>query len=185
MLVSFFDEEPKKPLDLDDYANFVERCIDKVEAKKVILVGHSFGGRVALRLSSRGIGDKLVLVDSAGLKPRRSIKYYLRVFAYKIRKLIGLDTSKYGSQDYKSLSPIMKKTFVNIVNTYQDYEMEYVKVPTLIIWGEKDNDTPLWMAKKLYMNIKNSTLLVYKNSGHFSYLEKQEQFIRNLRSFIG
>ena len=183
MLVSFFDEQPLRPLDLDDYCNYVEECIQLVEAKEVIVVGHSFGGRVGLRLAVRRVIDKLVLVDSAGLKPRRSLSYYYKVYSYKAKRKLGLDTSGSGSSDYRSMSPIMKRTFVTIVGTFQDFELEHVHIPTLIIWGDMDRETPMYMAKKLIKKIKDNKIIVYEGAGHFSYLERPELFERNLRSF--
>lgn len=183
MLVSFFDEEPTKTLTLDDYCDYVEECIQLVEVKEIIVVGHSFGGRVGIRLAARSVIDKLVLVDSAGLKPRRKISYYYRVSAYKLKSKIGMNTDNYGSSDYRMLSPIMRKTFVQIVSTYQDFELEHIHIPTLIIWGDMDMETPIYMARKLTKKIKDNIIIVYKGTGHFSYLESPDLFLRNLRSF--
>lgn len=151
----------------------------------MIVVGHSFGGRVGLRLAVNGKCDKLVLVDSAGLKPHRKLSYYIKVYGYKLKKKLGINTDNCGSQDYCGLSPIMKRTFVNIVNTYQDKELASVKIPTLIIWGRTDSDTPLYMAKKYHKYITNSRLIVYSEGGHFCYLAESDRFIMNLRSFCG
>ncbi len=183
MLVSFFDVEPSRPQELDDYCNYVEECIQLIEAKEVIVVGHSFGGRVGIRLASKGVIDRLVLVDSAGLKPKRKLKYYIKVASFKLKRKLGMCVDGAGSRDYRSLSAVMKKTFVNIVNTHQDFELDSICIPTLIIWGDMDSETPMYMARKLTQEIKGSSLIIYNGAGHFSYLERAELFERNIRSF--
>lgn len=185
LLISFFEREPSEPLTLDDYYVYVKCLIEQVAATEVIVVGHSFGGRVGIRLAANGCCNKLMLVDSAGLKPKRGVKYYCKVYSYKIKKKLGLNTQNCGSSDYKSLSPIMKKTFINIVNCYQNKEIEKINIPTIIYWGEEDEETPLEFAKTFNKKIKNSRLIVIENCGHFSYLQSKNTFCNCLRSFCG
>ncbi|MDE6614081.1 MAG: alpha/beta hydrolase, partial [Clostridia bacterium] len=143
-------------LTLDDYAKGVEEIIDKYEMKNVILVGHSFGGRVAILLASRLSKIKsIVLVDSAGLKPRYSIKKSIRKLTYKSKKLLKMDTSNCGSADYRALSGDMRETFKNVVNFYLDGYLERIKCDALIIWGKRDKDTPPYMARRLHRGIYN------------------------------
>ena len=176
-------EEPKIPYTIYDYENIVIKLLDKENVKKPIIVGHSFGGRVAILLASHGFAEKIVLVDSAGLKPKRHINYYFKIYKYKLLKKMGIKTNS-GSKDYKSLTPICKKTFVNIVNTNLENYAKNIDVPTLIFWGEKDKETPMYMAKKLNKIIKNSELVIIKNAGHFSYLDDYNTFIYTLKYFI-
>lgn len=184
LLFSLLDEVPKDALKLDDYANYVKSVIFKYDYSELIIVGHSFGGRVALRIATTSVVDKIVLVDSAGLKPKRTIKYYLRVTDYKVRKLLGWSTKGCGAKDFISLCPVMKKTFKNIVNEFQDDEIAFVRCKTLVYWGENDSETPLYMAKKLSQTIAESKLFVAKDCGHYSYLEKPIVFINELVRFI-
>lgn len=185
--VSFFNESEKTPLKLDDYAIFVIEIIEKLKTEfcieKIVLVGHSFGGRVAIRLGAQNMADCIILVDSAGLKPRRKLKYYYRRFKARMVKLFKLRIAV-GSEDYKLLPPIRKKTFNNIVSTYQDEECKFIKVPCLIIWGQKDKDTPMYMAKKLNRSINDSGLIVLKGAGHYSYIDQFEIFISVLDNFV-
>lgn len=185
LLISFFESEPDYPLTIFDYYNYVKTLIELQPAKEIIVVGHSFGGRVGIKLAANNCCDKLVLVDSAGLKPKRGINYYCKVYKYKIRKKLGLNTDNYGSSDYKTLSPVMKKTFINIVNYYQNKEIEQITIPTLIYWGSDDKETPLEFAKTFNKKIKNSRLIVIENCGHFSYLQSKSTFYNCLRSFCG
>ena len=176
-------EEPQIPFTMMDYANLTLDIIKQNGCKNCILVGHSFGGRVATILASSSICKKLVLVDSAGLKPKRSLKYHLKVLHNKICKKFGSKKPR-GSADYKNLSPIMKKTFVNIVTTHLEKYCKQITIPTLIFWGEKDDQTPLYMAKKYKKLINNSELILYKNSGHFAYLENLSSFVATLNYFV-
>ena len=84
------------------YANMVISLCEHLGIKKINLIGHSFGGRVAILVSvlCKEQVDKLVLVDSAGLKPRRKLSYWFKVLRYKIRKKLKKDTSNLGSCDY-------------------------------------------------------------------------------------
>lgn len=169
---------------LDDYADGVEEIINEYGMQEVVLVGHSFGGRVAILLASRLECVKgIVLVDSAGLKPRFSFKRFVRKMNYKVRKFLGLNTQNCGSPDYKKLDGNMRLTFKNVVNRYLDSLLSSIKCDTLIIWGRQDKETPLYMAKKLRRGIKNSGLVILEG-GHYSYLDSYAEFLAILRSYF-
>ena len=176
-------EMPFCPLTIYDYANIVIKVLNKEMVNKPVVVGHSFGGRVAILLGEYKIPSKIVLLGSAGLKPKRHFSYYLKVLSYKFFKLFGLYIFR-GSKDYKDLTPIMKQTFKNIVNTYLDSSVKKIKVKTLIFWGKKDKETPLYMAKRLNKYITNSELVIIKDAGHFSYVDDFNTFIHTLNYFI-
>lgn len=168
-----------------DYAEIINKFIAELSLEKVILVGHSFGGRVAIILASKyAYVEKIVLVSSAGLKPRFSLKKKIDIYKFKIRRFFGKDVSSYGSEDYKALDPLMKKIFVRVVNTYLNKHLKNISCPTLIVWGELDTQTPLYMAKKLNKGIKNSELKIMYGTGHFGFFERPEQFNIILDSFI-
>lgn len=169
-------EEPSVPFDMFDYATMVKEIIAKERFENCILVGHSFGGRVAIILASEGIASKLILTSSAGMKPKRGLKYYLKLYKYKLCKKLGF-VSNSGSSDYKKLSPVMKKTFVNIVNTHLEQYASKINVPTILFWGEKDDQTPLYMAKRLKKLISDSEIISFKKSGHFAYIENIASFV--------
>ncbi|MEG1608836.1 MAG: alpha/beta hydrolase, partial [Clostridia bacterium] len=120
----------------------------------------------------------------AGLKPKKTVSYYKRKYIFKIKKSLKMDVSQCGSSDYRNLSPLMRQTFCNIVNTNLDYLLPHIKQPTLIIWGAKDKETPLYMAKKLNKGIKNSGLVVL-DGGHFCYIDKLYEFVSIVLSFVG
>jgi pimeloyl-ACP methyl ester carboxylesterase len=83
---------------------------------------------------------------------------------------MGKDLSRYGSADYKSLSPVMKKTFVSVVNDHLDNLLREIAVPTLILWGKRDRETPPYMAKRIRRRVKNSRLVMLEG-GHYVYID--------------
>ena len=124
----------------------------------------------------------LVLVDSAGLKPRRKPTYYVKITIHKLMKKLGMKGLK-GSNDYRVLSLIMKETFKKVVSYDQSYLLKDISVPTAIFWGKKDKDTPLYMAKKLSKNIKDSSLFLL-DGGHYAYVDDLEKFVSILTAFV-
>ena len=88
--------------------------------------------------------DKLILTGSAGLKPKRSMGYYIKVYLYKLlKKILPKKLLKgFGSKEYRSLSGVMKESYLKIVNTHQDGEVSKIKNQTYLIYGSKDKSTP-------------------------------------------
>jgi len=176
---------PPYPLLLDDYADSIVNIIRHYKMQDVVLVGHSFGGRVALRIASKYgyILDGIVLTGSAGLKPRRGLKYYFKVYFHKLMLKLGIN-HRGGSSDYAKLSGAMRQTFKNIVNEDQTKELSKITLPVLLIWGDKDKDTPIYMAKRMYRKMPTSSLIVFRNEGHFAYLNRYRLFTEILKKFL-
>lgn len=173
------------------YASRLQNYIKNNNLKNIILVGHSFGGRVALEYASKNQLLGLVLVDSAGIRPRFSLKKHYKKIKYKIAKWLvrhnlasEQSLSKFGSSDYKQASEQMKLVLKSCVNYNQKPLLRHINVPTLIVWGQNDKDTPIYMANTLHNHIKNSKLVVLKNCGHFSFLDNQYLFYISLKNFI-
>ena len=175
--------EPKKGWSIYDYADSIKELIRHEKLQNPIILGHSFGGRVGIILAKDGEASGLVLIDSAGIKPRRKLSYYLSVYNYKLRKKLGLSVEKYGSTDYKSLSEQMRETFVKVVNEHLDKEVCKINCPTLILWGKDDKETPIYMAKKLNKEIKNSACIILEG-GHFSFLDSFNETCGIVESFL-
>lgn len=187
--------EPDKPYFVSDYVKDLENLLLKFDIEELILVGHSFGGRVAIKYAFLHQCDfnkfKICLVDSAGIKPRLNFKKKWKIFRYKQLKKKSLSNAhlvnklaKFGSDDYKKLSVIMKQTFVNVVNEDLSIFASRIVSDCLIVWGDKDNETKLYMAKKLNRLIKGSRLCIIKNAGHFCFLDYPQEFLIILDSFI-
>lgn len=180
---------------VSDYANDLKTLLDGFEIEQLIFVAHSFGGRVAIKFLFyyQKLYNKLglCLVDSAGILPKRGLIYKWRVYKYKKLKKKSTKNPKlisklksYGSDDYRALEPVMKQTFINVVNEDLSCYAKFIACKTLIVWGDKDNDTKPYMARKLNRLIKGSELIFLKGAGHFSFIEKKEEFVIILDSFL-
>lgn len=174
---------------VEDYTSIIKEILNKENILRYNIVAHSFGGRVAIELASKYKKvDKLVLIAGAGVKKVGFINR-LKILNYKLHKFyikIGFledDTSAFGSSDYKILNPIMKKTFVNIVNYNQKDLLYRIRANTLIVSGRKDKDTPPATQLVLYKNIQSSQIIWHKG-GHFEFLydvELQNQIVDFLK----
>lgn len=191
--------EPESVWDVYRYADFTEAALKALNIVNPILLGHSFGGRISIILSSRMPVAKLVLVDAAGIKPKRSFSYYQKVYTYKTFKYLaktpGLShlfktfvadySKKSGSSDYQNATPIMKGVLSKVVNQDLRKHMGSITAPTLLIWGTHDFDTPLSDAKIMEKLIANAGLVTLAGAGHFSYLEQPARFLTILHHFLG
>ena len=166
-----------------DYATLVEKFIESLGITDPVIVGHSFGGRIALILAAQGKCKKLALTAAAGMKPKFSLKRAVRIAAYRRKKKRGKPLDGAGSLDYNNLEPEMRGVFVRIVNAHLDGLLPYIKCKTLLYWGRRDRDTPLYMAKRLKRGIADSELIV-TDGGHFAYAESGYGFASALKSFI-
>lgn len=182
-----FGKSEKDPKDWNifTYVSLVMSLCEHLHIDKADFVGHSFGGRVAIILSAVkcSLVHSCILVDSAGMKPKRTIKYMINLSKFKLAKKFGKDVSSFGSSDYLKLSPEMKKTFVSIVKTHLEEYAKIINSKTLIVWGKNDKETPLYMAKRLNKLIKNSTLEVIDSASHFPFLESKLEFYKIVNEF--
>lgn len=190
--------EPNEVWGVEDYTQLIEALIKEEQIENPILLGHSFGGRVGLLYASRNVTDKLILVDAAGVKPTRTLKYYYKVYSYKLLKQLILSfygkekgeiklnklRSKKGSSDYKNASNKMRAIMSKVVNEDLKHIMPQIKCETLLIWGENDTATPLKDAKIMERLIPNAGLVSFPGVGHYSFLENAIQFQAVLKSFL-
>lgn len=174
---------PPETADVYFYADAIEQLILYENAAGCDVVAHSFGARIAVILASRGLVGKLIIVDGAGLKPRKSLKTVLKTRIFKIRRALGLNVDKYGSPDYQALDDHMKKVFVRIVCSDLKSLLPLVKCETLIVWGKNDRDTPPYMAKQFKEGISGSEI-VWLDGGHFAYLENPFVFLKITEAFL-
>ena len=176
------------PYSLDDYLNEVREYCYKKGIERPFVVAHSFGGRIALKGASndQNFCSKLVLTGCAGLKPKKTIKKLAKKTAFNLLKnfLPREKLAKFYSPDYVGLSATMKESFKLIVGETLDDSLQKITVPTLIIFGEKDKETPLYMAKRLHKGIKNSSLSIYSGAGHFCFIDKPLKFNLEVREFL-
>ncbi len=190
--------EPKTAWTNDDYVRMTQEFIQELKIKNPIVLGHSFGGRIAIKLATHIPIHKLILTGSAGVKPSRKLNYYIKVYSYKLLKnlaklpLLSLllkplqETyiQNMGSSDYKQASDVMRQTLSNVVNTDLQSVMPDIKTPTLLIFGENDTATPPEYGKIMEKLIPGSGLVIMKNAGHYTFLDQKAQFIAIIDSFL-
>ncbi|MDE6501561.1 MAG: alpha/beta hydrolase [Ruminococcus sp.] len=195
-------QEPPSAWCVDDYVNFVIDFLKDYDNKQIMFLGHSFGGRVIIKLNSRTNlpfkVSKVILVDSAGILPPKSNKKSFRTRKYKFFRTI-LSTGimqkiapsaleklrvKYGSADYAAASPLMRQVLVKVVNEDLEPLLPNIKCPTLLVWGVNDTATPLSDGEKMEKLIPDAGLVKLENAGHYSFLEQQFTFNRVMCSFL-
>lgn len=197
-----FGQSPPPPTawSVYDYAAFVVAYLDSRELHCVHLIGHSFGGRLGLILGADYPGriEKLVLIDSAGVPPKRPVGAQARLALYKaVRDTLykvgakGLADrlrawygKRYGSADYQNVSGVMRETFVKVVNENLLPHAARIPRPTLLVWGEADEDTPLWQGQRLEKTIPDAGLVTFPGAGHYSYLQHLGETTRILDHFF-
>ena len=181
-------DEPKEEWTLSDYSDMLEKFIKKVGIVKPIIIGHSFGGRVAIKYSSNHPIEKLILFGSPCVRSQKELSLFVKMLK-GIKKLPGMNKlgeymKKYiGSRDYKAASPIMRQTLVNVVNEDLSERAKEIEEPTLLIWGEYDEEAPVEDARLLEGLLMDAALIVLPGT-HYAYLENLPRVVSILDSFI-
>lgn len=191
--------EPPAVWGVEDFTSMMEKFIKELGLRNPSLIGHSFGGRISILLSSRNSDiDKVVLVDAAGIKPKRGFSYYRKIYSFKAMKqlltlLLGKEKgmkkveemrAKKGSSDYRNSSPRMRAVMSRCINEDLKYAMPSIKAPTLLIWGEEDTATPLSDAKIMKSLIPDAGLVSFPGCGHYSFLDNPFGFKTVVSSFF-
>ncbi len=177
-------DPPPPDWSLSDYVRLTAAAADALGLGRFIPIGHSFGGRVAIRLAAEtDRTEKLVLVSAAGLKPRRGLRYRLRRLAFRRDKARGRDVTKYYSPDWLAMPEYLRGVFARIVGEDLTPCLDKINCPTLIVWGRRDLETPPYMARRLKRGIKRGKL-VFLEGGHFAYAENHTAFASALDSFL-
>lgn len=181
-------EEPKEAWNIEKYALMLEAFAKELGIKKPIVMGHSFGGRVAIRFSARNPIEKLVLFGSPCIRLQEELPLKVRILK-KLKTLPGMNKigefmKQYiGSRDYKAASPIMRETLVEVVNEDLSKYAREIEEPTLLIWGEQDDEAPVSEAKELEKIMMDAALIILPGT-HYAYLENLARVITILNSFI-
>lgn len=183
--------EPRRAWTVRDYAECCLAFLDAHNLPCAHYFGHSLGGRIGLVLAAEYPEriHKMTLSNSAGIKIEPGIGQRLRLDIYRhargslqriganatAEKLRKRYNQQFGSADFLQASPIMRQTLVKIVN--QDL-LEYARraaIPTVLIWGDADEETPLWMGRKLENTLPDAALIVHPGAGHYAYLDFPER----------
>ena len=200
-------DEPKEPWEVSDFVEFVIKFVKKLfpDEKGIMFLGHSMGGRVIIKMigtkSEEELGFKIprvILTDSAGIKPVPSGKQSSKTKRYKFCKNVLIKTGiakmfpdtlenlkkKFGSADYAAASPVMRNCLVKVVNEDLAPYMPKVTMPALLIWGDQDTATPLSDGQQMEKLMPEAGLAVIPGAGHYSFLDNQYMFNKILGSFL-
>ncbi len=180
---------------LQDYVKWLKKIIDK-EKDKVILIGHSNGGRIALgfvNLYPEKI-KKLILIDSAGIRHNElSLRIKRAIFGTFAKIGKKFTSSKIfrdllykiaGESDYKDLNPNVKQTMLNLINTDLKQVLPQIKIPTLIIWGREDKVTALTDGILMNNLIKNSKLEIIQDAKHSPMFTHAKQVAKIIYEYL-
>lgn len=189
---------PQTAWGIGEYAYSVLEYMDAAGLSKVDLFGHSFGGRIAIYLASHHperVG-RLVLMGSAGIPPRRSLRRRAFIFWLSaLRTLIKLTEpflgprhmewyrNRFGSPDYKNAG-VLRPTLVRVIGEDLSPHLPAIACPTLLVWGALDTETPLEMGERFHRSIANSKLVVLPQSGHFPYADGAQMSAYHIRNFL-
>jgi pimeloyl-ACP methyl ester carboxylesterase len=190
----------KDALVFEEYVAFVKEYIEKkIKSPKVVLFGHSFGGRIAIRFAAQNpaMVEKLILADASGIPQKISPKKQVVVIATKILK--PLFTLPFLSLFYPILRKVLYRgigemdyykagnltqTFKNVYQVNIVSDLAHVSMPTLIVWGEKDTFTPLGQGKKIHEGIKGSEFAIIPNASHRLPYENPEATAQKVLPFL-
>jgi pimeloyl-ACP methyl ester carboxylesterase len=195
-------DEPEEAWNVDAYGDFVCAFLKELGVERAVLIGHSYGGRVIIKLANRQDNpfeiEKIVLIDSAGVKPELTFVQKFKVKKYKVlQKFLNLKVvyflfpeliddwrSRQGSADYRNATPMMRQCMVLAINEDLTDLLPGIKQETLLVWGDLDTATPIGDARLMEKMIPNAGLAVLEGAGHFSFLEKPAIFRSIMRTFL-
>ncbi len=197
-------DRPPEPWGVPEFADHLIQLLHTVEFAPCAVIAHSFGCRVAawIAVKEPGLFTRMIFTGGAGIRPtqseegrKRAEQYQkLKKFQEAMRKTVVLAPladklkkmaqEKYGSRDYNALDDEMKKTFVRVIG--QDLTELYpqIRQSTLLIWGDRDTETPLWMGQEMEKRIPDAGLVVLEGGTHFAYLEQLDRFSRIAEHFL-
>jgi len=189
-------DPPSETWTVHDYSRHVLALMEHFGLEQVYLFGHSFGGRLSIVLSSHYPERilKVVLCDAAGVKP--SVPWYrsLPVTLYRalegvigdwgvVQSLRESYRARVGSADYQQAGAL-RETFLAVISEDLLPFAAEMPHPTLLIWGDRDEDTPLQQAKQLEQAIPDAGLVVFEGAGHYSYLDHPADTLRVVSYFF-
>jgi pimeloyl-ACP methyl ester carboxylesterase len=188
-----------------EYSAWTLKVMDELALRKTAILAHSFGGRVALWLAVHHPErvSRLILTGCAGIKPKKTIKGRLRTLLFRLgrggleafRLIPGLRVkadrvlaalrAEFSSGDYLATPENLRGSFSRIVRQDLRPLLPKIAQPTLLVWGEKDRASPLWMGRMMESLMPDARLLVYEEDDHFAYMNQIARFATAADVFMG
>lgn len=192
--------EPDTAWSVHDYAAWCIALLDRLGIGTCDLIGHSNGGRIGIVIAATYPGriERMVLAGSAGIRPRQTLRGAARVRSYKALRIVERSAlvpsalrqaarrraDQRGSADYRAVSGVMRGTLVRIVNEDLRALLPKLHLPVLLIWGDKDTETPIADGQLMERLIPDAGLVVFEGAGHYAYLEQAARFCRIVEVFL-
>lgn len=177
---------PKNGWTIDDYVEWLRHTTRAYE--KVILIGHSNGGRISMAFAAKYPEkvERLILEDSAGI-PARGLRALKRDM-FKVVAKLGAPLAKFDllrkilhtvarENDYQKATPEMRKTMVNLGSVDYTPIFEKITAPTLLIWGEHDTTTPLAAGEEIHQHIRGSRMHIIQGARHSPHITHAKEFV--------
>ena len=193
-LPGFGKSELLESFDVYDYCDWLHAFCLKYNIINPIIIAHSFGCRIAVWYSYLYGSGKLVLTGAAGIQSRKNriqklkeMEYHIFKNIYKFFRLneqLKQLQNSFGSSDYRLANSVMKNTLVKVLHNNVNDILEYITVSTIVIMGELDNQTPLWMGRVFEHKMKDCALIVFEKCGHFAYLQQKNRFMKIVNAFL-
>lgn len=193
-------DPPKEPWNLDNFTQWLKNFVDGLNLENFFLLGHSFGGRVAIKFSILYPEKvkKLILVSSAGVTPKINLKTVIifqlarignAFFSAKplLRFKEGARNFFYlflKNKDYVKAKGVMRETMKKILNEDLLPVLPQIRQETILIWGEKDKLVPVKYAKVFQERIENSRMIILPKVGHSPHLECPFELFETLINFL-
>lgn len=182
----------------EQYSSYLLQLFHFWDIKRPIIIGHSFGGRIAIELSVQQAVSRLVLVNSAGLIPLSRVNKYSEIRLRKAAKwlvssnifgtfgatFVELAKRRMGSYDYRNATPVMRDVLVKSVNHDLTNLIARISVPSLLLWGDLDRDTPINDGQRMANLIPGASFVVLAGAGHYSYIDRPTEFFLALDDFL-
>jgi len=181
------------------HADQVRQLLDELGLATVALLGHSFGGRIAVCLAAQRPTRvaRLILVAPSGVRPRQRVSVRAKVGATRLlRRVLTLPgwgrlgerilrrwQDRVGSRDYRAAGA-MRPTLVRVVNEDLVPMLPMIQAPTLLLWGDQDLEVRRPAMQTMAAQIPGARLVVFPGAGHFPFQDAPEEFARHLTGFL-
>ena len=194
-----FGKSPPPPSawGVPDYAAATIALLEQLGVVRPVLLGHSFGARVAICMTGALKYDahRLILVGAAGIRQREASNFKTALFKggklplYLLPKrmrdaLLDRLKERFGSADYRAARGVMREVLVQTVNLDLSDLLPHIRQETLLIWGDRDTQTPLWQGREMERLLPHAGLALIEDAGHYSFLDRPAVFYAILDSYL-